>query len=164
MQPALFDMSPHHQPLTITKHAHNTRAMHVQDINEMVKSAAGFIDGTRSVSRLPEMDRWIIDALRKHAPQVKGKTVAMWGSMSPWYEAIAVAAGAARVTTIEYNKLTYEHPLMEQVTPRNLEAKLPSGGFDVAMSISSFDHDGLGRSVAPIACRYTSESVALFER
>ena len=113
----------------------------------MVQSAAGFIEGSRALSRLPEMDRWIVEALHKHAPSVRGKTVTVWGSMSPWYEALAVAAGAARVTTVEYNRLTYEHELMEQVTPRELPAHTPTGGFDVAVSISSFDHDGLGRCV-----------------
>lgn len=75
-------------------------------------------------------------------------TVAIYGSMSPWYEAMAVAAGASKVVTVEYNNLTYTHPKMEQVTPR--EFAPPPGGFDAAISISSFDHDGLGRYGDPV--------------
>ena len=74
------------------------------------------------------------------SPPVQPLHVAVFGSMSPWYEAIAVAAGAVKVTTIEYNKLTYDHPQMETVVPADLV--LPEGGFDAAFSISSFDHDG----------------------
>jgi hypothetical protein len=122
----------------------------------MVQSAAGFIDGSRAMSRLPEMDRWIVEALRKHASGLRGKTVSVWGSMSPWYEALAVASGASRVTTVEYNRLTYDHELMEQVTPRELPAHTPVGGFGVALSISSFDHDGLGRCVRASRFRWSA--------
>lgn len=64
------------------------------------------------------MDQWLLSALDEHA--VSGHHVAVFGSMSPWYEAVAVAAGAAKVTTIEYNKLTYDHPQMETVVPADL--------------------------------------------
>ena len=56
------------------------------------------------------------------------------------YEAVAVAAGAETVTTIEYNKLTYDHPKMFTATPAEIDP--PGAGFDFAFSISSFDHDG----------------------
>jgi SAM-dependent methyltransferase len=105
----------------------------------MVDSAEEYLGGKRSTARLPPMDQWIVKALQKHT--LAGR-VAVYGSMSPWYEALAVGAGAAEVTTIEYNNLTYTHPKMVQVAPRDVD---PAAGFDAALSISSFDHDGLGR-------------------
>jgi len=32
------------------------------------------------------------------------------GSLEPWYEAVCLAEEAASCTTIEYNKLAFEHP------------------------------------------------------
>lgn len=66
--------------------------------------------------------------------------------MEPWVEAAALALGAESVTTVEYNKLTYEHPRITTTTPSNISAN----DFDVAFSISSFDHDGLGRYGDPL--------------
>ncbi len=62
---------------------------------------------------------------------------------------MALAAGAESVTTIEYNALDYDHPRISTVT--NAEWYGAGGGhergvrFDVILSISSFEHDGLGR-------------------
>eukprot|EP00041_Stephanoeca_diplocostata_P017398 m.349306 g.349306 ORF g.349306 m.349306 type:complete len:176 (-) comp20687_c0_seq12:502-1029(-) len=51
-----------------------------------------------------------------------------------------------------YNNLTYDYEGLTQSTPRDLEIPGTTGnkGFDVAFSISSFDHDGLGRYGDPI--------------
>ena len=95
-------------------------------------------------------ERWVVDALKAHKAAVKGASVLIYGSMEPWYEAMMLAAGAASVTTVEYNQLTYDHPSITTVTPPELKTATPSGGFDVALSISSFDHDGLGRYGDPL--------------
>ena len=58
---------------------------------------------------------------------MKGKKVAVFGSMSPWYEAIAIAAGAAVVDTIEYNNLTYHHPQINNFAPRDLDPAVTGG-------------------------------------
>eukprot|EP01012_Entosiphon_sulcatum_P008984 TRINITY_DN14953_c0_g1_i2.p1 TRINITY_DN14953_c0_g1~~TRINITY_DN14953_c0_g1_i2.p1 ORF type:complete len:172 (+),score=14.68 TRINITY_DN14953_c0_g1_i2:467-982(+) len=75
--------------------------------------------------------------------------VLVFGSTEPWYEALALAAGAHTVTTVEYNRLVYEHPAITTVMP--FEFEIPPGGFDAALSVSSFDHDGLGRYGDPIS-------------
>jgi len=118
------------------------------DVDHMVNSAASMLKpGSRGRRRLASMDQWLFSALDEHS--ISGGHVAIFGSMSPWYEAIAVAAGAEAVTTLEYNKLTYDHPKMHTATPAEVE--LPAGGgFDFAFSISSFDHDGLGRYGDPV--------------
>ena len=71
----------------------------------------------------------------------------MFGSTSPWYEAMGLSAGAKKVITVEYNQLNYEHPDIFTTTPRNSLSLIPgeNGGLDAAFSISSFDHSGLGR-------------------
>ncbi len=59
------------------------------------------------------------------------------------FESVCLALGAAHVTTVEYNALTYEHERVTTVVP----ADMGTGPWDVALSVSSFDHDGLGRCV-----------------
>ena len=56
--------------------------------------------------------------------------------------------GAQHVTTVEYNRLTYDHPNITTLLLSNLDATKMH--FDVAISLSSFDHDGLGRYGDPI--------------
>jgi len=68
--------------------------------------------------------------------------------MEPWWEAVCLALGAARVTTVEYNRLTYDHPHIIAVQPASLPLQ---STFDAILSISSFDHDGLGRYGDPLA-------------
>lgn len=118
------------------------------DVLAMIEAAAGYIAG-KNTRRLPPMDQWLLKALQQHGAAMKGANVVVFGSMQPWYEAIAVASGARSVYTIEYNKLTYTHPKMTQSTPADVT--IPDGGFDIAFSISSFDHDGLGRYGDPVS-------------
>ncbi len=67
------------------------------------------------------------------------------------YEALAIAHGAAAVTTFEYNRLQYAHPLIETVLVNETQNNSAlDAAFDVAMSISSFEHDGLGRYGDPL--------------
>eukprot|EP00054_Salpingoeca_dolichothecata_P004530 m.30970 g.30970 ORF g.30970 m.30970 type:complete len:190 (+) comp14666_c0_seq1:321-890(+) len=91
-------------------------------------------------------DRFLLSAYFKYPP--KDKTFIVFGSTSPTYESWLVSAGAAHVTTLEYNQLTYEHPKMSTLRPS--EFSLSDTLFDSALSISSFDHDGLGRYGDPI--------------
>ena len=63
--------------------------------------------------------------------------------------------GANHVTTIEYNKLTYAHPNITTISKHQFGALYACDSqrktsFDIALSISSFDHDGLGRYGDPL--------------
>ncbi len=73
----------------------------------------------------------------------------MFGSIRPWYESVAIALGASYVATVEYAALQYEYDRdgvrIETFTPNDAALLDLKGSFDVAMSISSFEHDGLGR-------------------
>ena len=55
----------------------------------------------------------------------------------------------AQVTTIDYNRLSYKHPRLEQVPAAGFWAA--PGTFDVVLSASSLDHDGLGRYGDPVS-------------
>ena len=93
---------------------------------------------------------WIIEALKQY-PLSKGSTVAVYGSMEPWYEAVAITHGAESVVVIEYNHITYDHPQIRSVTVSECtEDPTKCQNFDYSLSMSSFDHDGLGRYGDPL--------------
>ena len=79
-----------------------------------------------------------------------GKHVVIVGSLKPWYEAICLVEEAASCTTIEYNKLAYEHPGLRTITVKEWEMMPNKPTFDVAVTISSLEHDGLGRYGDPL--------------
>eukprot|EP00937_MAST-01D_sp_MAST-1D-sp2_P002807 g2807.t1 len=95
---------------------------------------------------------WVAVAIARHAATLfRGQRVLVFGSMEPWYESLALAAGAANVTVVEYNRLTYAHDRIRTLTVAQAVRGLRPGSFDTALSISSFDHDGLGRYGDPLA-------------
>ena len=113
-----------------------------------------------------ETDVWILEALgsdrvRQALRKGEGRVV-LFGSASPFYESLILeyCEDAKEITTVEYNRLEYEHESMRTVTAEafwkertgrissSLEA---TDDFDLAVSFSSFDHDGLGRYGDPIA-------------
>jgi hypothetical protein len=92
-------------------------------------------------------DEYLFEAFDKYSEQIEGKTVAVMGSTRPWYEAIVLAYGG-RPTTIEYNTLVSEDPRLTVLTVEEYEANPTK--FDVVLSISSYEHDGLGRYGDPV--------------
>ena len=80
-----------------------------------------------------------------------GARVIVFGSIKPWYESVAIALGAEYVATVEYAPLSYDYDRdgvrIETFMPNDASLEEARGTFDVAMSISSFEHDGLGRLV-----------------
>lgn len=70
----------------------------------------------------------------------------------PYILSFSQVAGASSVYTVEYNTLTYTHPKITTISKDNFTdfyscAGGHLGSFDFAISLSSFDHDGLGRYV-----------------
>ncbi len=92
-------------------------------------------------------DTYLYQALDKYASAIAGKNVAVMGSVVPWYESILLAYGA-HPTTIEYNKIISLHPGLKAVTVAEFDANPQL--FDAVVSISSYEHDGLGRYGDPI--------------
>lgn len=88
------------------------------------------------------------DVVTNQSHFMKGAHVLVVGSENPWVEAICLAAGAAKVTTLEYGRIKSLHPQIATMTPAEFNAKYRSGelpSFDVAVSYSSLEHSGLGR-------------------
>ena len=98
-----------------------------------------------------QTDLWMFDALDQHP--VQGQDVGVFGSMTPWYEALMLERGAKSVTTVEYNEIQTDYPGFHTVLAAEYWASSRDGtrpSFDVIVSISSFEHDGLGRYGDPI--------------
>lgn len=109
------------------------------------------------VAQFPK-DDWIYFTLLKRSAEgvalygsaFEDASVAVLGSTQPWVESLALHLGAQRVTTVEYNYLTYDHPDIETIAYNRFNELYDCGGkyvgtFDIVVSISSLDHDGLGR-------------------
>jgi hypothetical protein len=59
---------------------------------------------------------------------------------------MALTEGARRVVTIQHNAVSHRHPALHAYTHRAFFAsKERPETFDVILSISSFEHHGLGR-------------------
>lgn len=94
---------------------------------------------------------------------IQGLRVLVVGSNVPWYEAVCLAFGAATCVTLEYNALRYDHPGVRTFQPAAWQKARADGvpcqwpdapfscEFDAIFSVSSFEHDGLGRYGDPIS-------------
>jgi hypothetical protein len=79
---------------------------------------------------------------------LKGKSVLIWGLAGLNCEAMAIWQGAERVYVVDYNKPVCEH---DKITVMSHDELSKSGmKMDVAISFSSFEHDGLGRYGDPL--------------
>lgn len=90
-----------------------------------------------------ETDKWLYETF--DMCPINGVEVAIMGSTEPWYETIVSEFGG-KPFTIEYNPPKY--PGYEGTSVQEYW-KNPRQ-FDVAISISSFEHDGLGRYGDPL--------------
>lgn len=89
-------------------------------------------------------DTWLYQALDKYP--IEGKHICIMGSTCPWYEAIAVSRGVKKCTVIEYSKRETFHPDIVYKQPHEIKDEK----FDACFSISSYEHDGLGRYGDPL--------------
>jgi len=122
------------------------------DIQQMINSNFTQEEFDKCVQRIKnrdmnyymDTDLWLYDALQGYP--IEGKHVCIAGSAYPWYEAMAIVYGAKRCTVIEYSDRKSFHPKIEYVKPGNEGDIL----FDACFSISSYEHDGLGRYGDPL--------------
>lgn len=70
------------------------------------------------------------------------------GSQRPTYESVCLVFGASHCTTIDFQPIITDYPNVSTMTVDEYD-KNPIQ-FDAAISISSFEHDGLGRYGDPI--------------
>ena len=89
-------------------------------------------------------DTWLYNSLDRH--DIKNKTVAIMGSIMPWYESVCLSYGGIPIT-LEYNVIEPEDIRLKMIHVNDYTKYEP---FDIAFSISSFEHDGLGRYGDPI--------------
>ena len=92
-----------------------------------------------------ETDKYLYDCLNKY--NINSKEVALMGSTVPWYEAIVLSRNGVPYT-IEYNKIKTDDSRLNVFSFENWN-KI-NKKFDFIFSISSFEHDGLGRYGDPI--------------
>jgi hypothetical protein len=101
----------------------------------------------------------LMQALTQYvAPAFPNKHVRVMvaGSISPWVEAVVLAAAAEgvmavqSVTTTDYQDIDIQHNDINYLAMADLDAHPPDNFFDVIFSYSSLEHDGLGRYGDPI--------------
>ena len=104
-------------------------AEEVEFYRSMIKTGKYYIYGG--------LDHFLFRAFEKYS--VEGKSVLITGSITPWYETICLEYGA-RPVTVDYNPIISLVPEIETMTVEEYDGR----AFDRAISISSFEHDGLG--------------------
>lgn len=92
-----------------------------------------------------ETDDWLYDALSEH--DVADQEVVVFGSTYPTYEAIVIAF-EGRPLTVEYQPRLSDDARLTFLTPGEFSGLDRRPRF--AVSISSFEHDGLGRYGDPV--------------
>lgn len=91
------------------------------------------------------VDVWMWEAIGKYP--ISGLSVVNMGSLTPWYESNCLYYGGSS-TTIDYNKIITLTNRIKTMTVAEWDRDQPT--FDVAWSISSFEHDGLGMYGDPL--------------
>jgi hypothetical protein len=104
---------------------------------EMLRAKKWFIYGMT--------DYWLWEAFTKYS--IQSKSICVMGSTTPWYESTCIYYGGLP-TTIEYNTIVTKSKRMRALTVEEFNNKPEL--FDCAVSISSFEHDGLGLYGDPI--------------
>ncbi len=94
--------------------------------------------------------QWVILAMVLNRNIFNSAKVVVFGSQEPWVEAVAILLGAKEITVIDYNQLTYHHNKIKTISKHNFldffsYHSNELGTYDIALSISAFDHSGLGR-------------------
>ena len=119
-----------------------------EDVEALVSKAQSVV-ASHNYGKRPN-DAYFLEALTGHV--ANGSSVLVVGSAEPWHEAVCLALGASRVTTVDYGMRTYEHPQLDQVNASFWKQVDDANlNYDVVISASSLDHDGLGRYGDPIA-------------
>ena len=99
---------------------------------------------SKEVNYYGPTDQWLYEAFDKYP--LTGQHVCIAGSAYPWYEAMATVFGASHCTVIEYADRVSFHPSVEYIKPH----EMTDVQYDACLSISSYEHDGLGRYGDPL--------------
>jgi hypothetical protein len=99
---------------------------------------------------------WLYIAMVLHEDSIADKAAVVFGSTDPSIEAVVAAFNAKQIYTLEYNNLTFHVPPsvppMTTINRHGFDAFYAAhkGKIDAAVSISTFEHDGLGRYGDPL--------------
>jgi hypothetical protein len=122
--------------------------------NKPIIFSFGYIEKLKQMIRNGEVGKYhntdphLYSALKKYYKEIQGKEGVDMGSIDGWYASVALAFNARKVRIVEYNPLVSKHPNLEVFQCDQFwEDPIKS---DFAFSISSFEHDGLGRFGDPI--------------
>jgi hypothetical protein len=93
-------------------------------------------------------DEFLYEAFSEHL--TNKENILIFGSQIPWYEAICQTHGIRKIVISEYNEIncTTCKSMYQYVRPKEL--KQLKQKFHNLLSISSFEHDGLGRYGEPL--------------
>lgn len=133
-----------------------------QEMERQEKAALNLVKSVAKLALLPAASTTtalngkglalLAEALRRHSKEVVGKHAVVFGSQTPIVETLLLAMNVSHVTSVEYNRVTYNHSKITTITPEDLDSRPENERrFDFGLSISSFDHDGLGRYGDPLA-------------
>lgn len=114
-------------------------------VSTIQKYETAIREGDYQGPRYGQTNHWLAKAFKEYP--ISGKSIAIMGSNRPWFESMCLAFDGI-CTTIEYNSIETDHPSLKFLTPAEYD-KNPIR-FDAAISISSFEHDGLGRYGDPL--------------
>lgn len=96
-----------------------------------------------------QTDTWLYQALDVF--QIFNKNVALIGSTYPWYEALLMTRCPKSITIIEYSDRKLDGVGLNYIKPHEVDEWVEKNGkFDAVFSISSYEHDGLGRYGDPL--------------
>ena len=111
-----------------------------EKINEYLKEISN-----KNMFYYGETDKWLYEALDKYS--INGMEIAVMGSANPLYESICIHY-KGYPAAVDYRKIISHD---ERLKTLNIESfKKRKTLFDAAFSISSFEHDGLGRYGDPL--------------
>jgi len=110
-------------------------------IDEIIQRVKGRLQNYYGIT-----DQFLYSAIDEY-PFIN-KTVVIMGSQRPIYESVCIVFGAKNCTTIDFQPIIAEDDRLETITIAQYDEN--PRFFDAAISISSFEHDGLGRYGDPL--------------
>ena len=102
-------------------------------------------------------DIYLYKMMEKNKAELKGESLAVLGTQSPWVEANGIKLGMAKITTLDYTRLKYQNDRDGQLSWRHVfdffdesMSNKQIEQFENAASYSSVEHSGLGRYGDPL--------------
>lgn len=116
---------------------HNTKSLYESFFSNLDKNIFNYYGNEGNV---------FFEVIKKYS--FIGKNVTVWGLAGINLEAFSIWAGANTVNVVEYNKPIIEHEKIRVFNNSEFESENILS--DIAISYSSFEHDGLGRYGDPL--------------